>query len=62
MYEVDLLATKEQVMSMEVAVNWMTPIIHFLMNGTLPDNLEEARTLQQRAAHYVYIQERLFKK
>ena len=62
MYKVHLPATTKQVMSVEVADNWMTPIIHFLVDMTLPKSREEARTLRRQAAHYVYIHKRFFKK
>ena len=46
--------------NLEVADSWMTPI--FLVDGSLPENQEEAKSLQIRAAHYVYDQRWSFKK
>ena len=41
---------------------WMTPIIRFLVDGSFLENREKAKSLQQRAAQYVYDQGQLFKK
>lgn len=40
----------------------MTPIINYLVNGVLPDDKNEARTLRRRAAHYAYKFGQLYKR
>ena len=42
--------------------SWMTPIIKYLEEGTLPTNLIEAKKLKVRSARFVLIQGILYKR
>ena len=41
---------------------WMIPIIHYLKEGLLPEDKMKARKIQIRAAHFVIIDDVLYRK
>uniref|UniRef100_A0A2N9EQY5 Uncharacterized protein n=1 Tax=Fagus sylvatica TaxID=28930 RepID=A0A2N9EQY5_FAGSY len=43
-------------------ISWMTPIISYLREGTLPDNRHEARRLKVRASRFLMLQGTLYKR
>uniref|UniRef100_A0A2N9IDH1 RNase H type-1 domain-containing protein n=1 Tax=Fagus sylvatica TaxID=28930 RepID=A0A2N9IDH1_FAGSY len=43
-------------------ISWMTPIISYLQEGTLPDNRHEARRLKVRASRFLMLQGTLYKR
>ena len=42
--------------------NWMTPIISYLKDGSLPEGKDEARKLRIRSARYVLLNDALYKR
>ena len=42
--------------------SWMTPIISYLKDGTLPEGKDEARKLRVRSARYVFLNDALYKR
>ena len=42
--------------------SWMTPIISYLKDGTLPEGKDEARKLRVRSAKYVLLNDALYKR
>ena len=51
----------EQVLTMQRQDSWITPIVDFLKEGQLPKDKIEARKIQIRAAHFVIINDVLYK-
>ena len=51
----------EQVLTMQRQESWITPIIGFLKEGQLPKDKIEARKIQIRTAHFVIINDVLYK-
>ncbi|XP_075658989.1 uncharacterized protein LOC142628836 [Castanea sativa] len=41
--------------------NWMTPIISFLQDGHLPQDVEEARKVRKRVARFIILNDTLYK-
>ena len=52
----------EQVPTVQKQGDWMTPIVHFLKEGRLLVNKTEARNVQIRAAHFIIIDDVLYKR
>ena len=52
----------EQVLAVKKQVDWMTPIIHFLKEGQLPEDKMKAWKIQIRAAPFVVINDVLYKR
>ena len=48
-------------MKIEEQDEWMTPIIRYLKEGWLPEDKVEARKILIRAAHFVIIDDILYK-
>ncbi len=46
----------------EIRTLWMTPIVSYLQDGTLPTNLQEAGKLKVRASQFTLIQGILYKR
>lgn len=46
----------------EIRTLWMTPIVSYLQDGTLPTNLQEAEKLKVRASQFTLIQGILYKR
>ena len=44
------------------ASGWMTPIISFLQDGHLPQDIEEARKVRKRAARFMILNDTLYKR
>ena len=42
--------------------SWMTPIISFLQDGRLPQDLREARKVRKRAARFTILNDTLYKR
>jgi len=42
--------------------SWMTPIISFLQEGRLPQDIEEARKVRKRAARFTILNDTLYKR
>jgi len=42
--------------------NWMTPIISYLKDGTLPEGKDEAKKLRVKSARYILMDEVLYKR
>ena len=42
--------------------NWMTPIISYLKDGSLPEGKDEAKRLRVRSARYVLLNDVLYKR
>ena len=42
--------------------NWMTPIISYLKDGTLPEGKDEARKLRVKSVRYILMDEVLYKR
>ena len=40
---------------------WMTPIVHYLKEGQLPKDRNEAWKIQNRAARFIVIEDALYK-
>ena len=51
-----------EVQQIEGEENWMTPIIAYLRDGSLPEERDEARKLMVRSTKYVLIDEVLYKR
>ena len=52
----------EQVMKIKKQDEWMIPIIRYLKEGWLPEDKTEARKIQIRAAHFVIINDVLYRR
>ncbi|XP_030958447.1 uncharacterized protein LOC115980322 [Quercus lobata] len=48
--------------TIQSANNWMTPIMSFLQDGHLPQNIEEAKMIKKRAARFTILNDALYKK
>ena len=46
---------KQEAMPITIADTWMTPIIAYLEQGTLPDGRNEARKVMRQAARYTMV-------
>ena len=51
-----------EVLQVRNEVNWMTPIVSYLKDGSLPERKDEARRLRVRSAKYVLLNEVLYKR
>ena len=51
-----------EVLQVQNKESWMTPIISYLKDGTLPEGKDEARKLRVRSARYVLLNDTLYKK
>ena len=51
----------EQVLKIKEQDEWMTPIVHYLKEGWLPEDKTEARKIQIRAARFIIIDDVLYK-
>ena len=51
-----------EVLQVQNEGNWMTPIISYLKDGSLPEGKDEARKLRVRSARYVLLNDVLYKK
>ena len=51
-----------EVNQIDGVVNWTTPIMSYLKDEVLPDDIEEARKLRIRAAKFVLMDKVLYKK
>ena len=51
-----------EVHQIEGKENWMTPIISYLKDGTLPEGKDEARKLRVKSARYILMNEVLYKR
>ena len=52
----------EQVLKIKEQDEWMTPIVRYLKEGWLRENKTEARKIQIRAAHFVIIDDVLYRR
>lgn len=52
----------KQAMNVTESDSWMTPIIQYLRDETLPDDKVEARTLRTRSACYTLIGDQLYRR
>ena len=52
----------EQVMKIQEQDEWMTPIIHYLKEGQLPEDRNEAQNVQIRATHFILIDDTLYRR
>ncbi|XP_062118886.1 uncharacterized protein LOC133832579 [Humulus lupulus] len=48
--------TEQETMPITVTDTWMTPIITYLEQGTLPDNCNDAKRMMRQAARYVMME------
>ncbi|XP_077221703.1 uncharacterized protein LOC143855472 [Tasmannia lanceolata] len=53
---------EKQVMEIPAGLNWMDPIVQYLLDGILPEDKLAARRLIARAAHYVLHGSKLYKR
>ncbi|XP_075633772.1 uncharacterized protein LOC142606278 [Castanea sativa] len=51
-----------QVLKIKEQEEWMTPIIHYLKEGWLPEDKMEARKIHTRATHFVIINDVLYRR
>ena len=51
-----------EVHQIEGKENWMTPIISYLKDRTLPEGKDKARKLRVRSAKYILMNEALYKR
>ena len=51
-----------EVLQVQNEGNWMTPIISYLKDGSLPEGNDEARRLRVRSARYVILNDVLYKR
>ena len=51
-----------EVHQIEGEENWMTPIISYLKDRTLPEGKDKARKLRVRSAKYILMNEALYKR
>ena len=52
----------EQVLKIKEQDKWMTPIVHYLKEGRLPEDKMEARKIQIRVARFVIINDVLYRR
>ena len=52
----------EQVMKIQEQDEWMTLIIHYLKEGQLPEDRNEAQKVQIRATHFILIDDTLYRR
>ena len=48
--------------TIQSANSWMTPIMSFLQDGHLPQNIEEAKKINKRAARFTILNDALYKR
>ena len=51
----------EEIFPVMIALSWMDPIWEYLLNGTLPSDLNEASKLRTRSARFALLQGTLYK-
>ena len=51
-----------EVLQTQIKGNWMTPIISYLKDGSLPEGKDEARRLRIRSVRYVLLNDVLYKR
>ena len=51
-----------EVLQTQIKGNWMTPIISYLKDGSLPEGKDEARRFRVRSARYVLLNDVLYKR
>ena len=51
-----------EVLHVQNEESWMTPVISYLKDGTLPEGKNEARKLRIRSARYVLLNDALYKR
>ena len=51
-----------EVLQVQNEESWMTPIVSYLKDGTLPEGKDEARKLRVRSARYVILNDALYKR
>ena len=54
--------TEFQTFSIRNSSGWTNPILSFLRDGRLPQNPEEARKIQKRAARFTVLNDKLYKR
>lgn len=51
-----------EVKLVEEKITWMTPIINYLLNGTLPEDKNEARRLMYQLPKYTMLDNKLYRR